>query len=116
MQAWFRELPEAILDVLTPEQVADCQNEEDCIALLKLLPPMKASLLDWAVNLMTDVTQEKHMNMMNARNIAMVFAPNMTQVCSFFPEVQTAMFKCHLQPHNFVQDLIILYSFVEVLS
>ncbi|CAM6007911.1 unnamed protein product [Sphagnum balticum] len=80
IKAWFRELPEAILDVLTPEQVADCQNEEDCIALLKLLPPMKASLLDWAVNLMTDVTQEKHMNMMNARNIAMVFAPNMTQV------------------------------------
>jgi hypothetical protein len=91
MQAWFRELPEAILDVLTPEQVADCQNEEDCIALLKLLPPMKASLLDWAVNLMTDVTQEKHMNMMNARNIAMVFAPNMTQVCSFF-----GILKCRL--------------------
>jgi hypothetical protein len=30
--------------------------------------------------------------------------------------VHTTMFKCCLQPRNFVQDLIILYSFVEVWS
>ncbi|CAA7057888.1 unnamed protein product [Microthlaspi erraticum] len=40
----------------------------------------KASLLDWAINLMADVVEMEHVNKMNARNIAMVFAPNMTQM------------------------------------
>lgn len=48
--------------------------------LVKLLPQMEAALLDWAINLMADVVQNELHNKMNARNIAMVFAPNMTQV------------------------------------
>ena len=59
-----------------------CQTEEDCAELARCLPPTEASLLDWAINLMTDVVQQEHLNKMNARNIAMVFAPNMTQVSS----------------------------------
>ena len=57
-----------------------CQTEEDCSALAMLLPATEAALLNWAVNLMADVVQQEHLNKMNARNIAMVFAPNMTQV------------------------------------
>lgn len=57
-----------------------CQAEEECAELVRLLPPTEAALLDWAINLMADVVQEEHLNKMNARNIAMVFAPNMTQV------------------------------------
>lgn len=57
-----------------------CQTEEDCAELVRLLPPTEAALLDWAINLMADVVQQEHLNKMNARNIAMVFAPNMTQV------------------------------------
>lgn len=45
-----------------------------------MLPPTEAALLDWALNLMADVVEHEHSNKMNARNIAMVFAPNMTQV------------------------------------
>lgn len=56
------------------------QSEEECAQLVRLLPPTEAALLDWAVNLMADVAQMEHLNKMNARNIAMVFAPNMTQV------------------------------------
>ena len=41
---------------------------------------METALLDWAINLMADVVEHEHFNKMNARNIAMVFAPNMTQV------------------------------------
>lgn len=52
--------------------------------LVKLLPPTQVALLDWAINLMTDVVQEEQNNKMNARNIAMVFAPNMTQVITVF--------------------------------
>lgn len=80
LQAWFRELPQGVLDVLTPEQVLECHTEDETVALVKLLPPTQAALLDWAINLMADVVQEEAVNKMNARNIAMVFAPNMTQV------------------------------------
>lgn len=79
-QAWFRELPTGVLDSLPPEQVVQCQSEEDSARLARLLPPTKAALLDWAVNLMADVVQEEQANKMNAHNVAMVFAPNMTKV------------------------------------
>lgn len=61
-----------------------CQTEEDCLQLVRLLPPTESALLDWAINLMADVVQQEHLNKMNARNVAMVFAPNMTQVIFFF--------------------------------
>ncbi|KAL9234581.1 hypothetical protein vseg_009437 [Gypsophila vaccaria] len=80
IKAWFRELPKGVLDCLTPEQVMHCDTEEQCTQLVKLLPPTEADLLDWAINLMADVVQNEHYNKMNARNIAMVFAPNMTQM------------------------------------
>ena len=59
-----------------------CQTEDDCAELVRQLPQTEASLLDWAINLMADVVQEERLNKMNARNIAMVFAPNMTHVSS----------------------------------
>ncbi|KAE8724061.1 Rho GTPase-activating protein 3 [Hibiscus syriacus] len=55
IKAWLRELPSGVLDSLTPEQVMHCNTEEDCIELLKLVPPTEAALLDWAINLMADV-------------------------------------------------------------
>lgn len=60
-----------------------CQTEDDCLELVRLLPLTEVALLDWAVNLMADVVQHEHLNKMNAHNIAMVFAPNMTQVCLY---------------------------------
>jgi hypothetical protein len=80
IKAWFRELPQGVLDALTPEQVMNCHTEEECVLLVNLLPPSQSALLDWTANLMADVVQEEAHNKMNARNIAMVFAPNMTQV------------------------------------
>lgn len=80
IKAWFRELPQGVLDSLTPEQVMQCNTEEQCAELIKILPPTQAALLSWAINLMADVVQEERSNKMNARNIAMVFAPNMTQM------------------------------------
>lgn len=80
IKAWFRELPRGVLDSLSPEQVMQCNTEEQALALVKTLPPMQGALLDWGINLMADVVQEEHFNKMNAHNIAMVFAPNMTQM------------------------------------
>ncbi|XP_022865929.1 rho GTPase-activating protein 3-like [Olea europaea var. sylvestris] len=101
IKAWFRELPTGILDSLTPEQVMHCNTEEECSQLVKLLPPTEAALLDWAINLMADVVQNEHLNKMNARNIAMVFAPNMTQMA----DPLTALIHA-VQVMNFLKTLI----------
>uniref|UniRef100_A0A803MSQ4 Uncharacterized protein n=1 Tax=Chenopodium quinoa TaxID=63459 RepID=A0A803MSQ4_CHEQI len=80
IKTWFRELPSGVLDGLSPEQVLQCNSEEDYFELVKQLKPMEAALLNWAIDLMADVVEEEELNKMNARNIAMVFAPNMTQM------------------------------------
>ncbi|KAL6641871.1 hypothetical protein ACP70R_020052 [Stipagrostis hirtigluma subsp. patula] len=99
--AWFRELPSGVLDSIPPEQVMQCQSEEDCARVAKCLPPAEAALLDWAVNLMADVVQEEQINKMNARNIAMVFAPNMTQMADPLTALMYAV-----QVMNFLKMLI----------
>lgn len=80
IKAWFRELPEGVLDSLSPEQVLNCNTEEQCVELVSHIPVTHAALLSWVVELMADVVEEEESNKMNARNIAMVFAPNMTQM------------------------------------
>ncbi|KAJ3669262.1 hypothetical protein LUZ60_011212 [Juncus effusus] len=80
IKAWFRELPRGVLDGISPEQVLQCNTEEECVEVVTLLPPTQAALLNWAVELMADVVEEEEFNKMNARNIAMVFAPNMSQM------------------------------------
>lgn len=80
IKAWFRELPSGILDGLSPEEVLQCNTEEESIELVKQLKPTETALLSWAIDLMADVVEHEDTNKMNARNIAMVFAPNMTQV------------------------------------
>ncbi|KAM1440644.1 hypothetical protein ACFX13_008705 [Malus domestica] len=102
IKAWFRELPTAVLDSLTPEQVMQSQSEEECAELVRLLPPTEAALLDWAVNLMADVAQMEHFNKMNARNIAMVFAPNMTHMVDPLTALMYAV-----QVMNFLKTLIV---------
>ncbi|XP_038905025.1 rho GTPase-activating protein 5-like [Benincasa hispida] len=101
IKAWFRELPTGVLDSLSPEQVMDAQTEEECAELARLLPPTEAALLDWAVNLMADVVQFEHQNKMNARNVAMVFAPNMTQMADPLTALMYAV-----KVMNFLKTLI----------
>ncbi|KAG2260705.1 hypothetical protein Bca4012_008702 [Brassica carinata] len=80
IKAWFRELPRGVLDPLPPEQVMQCESEDDFVKVVRLLPQTEASLLNWAINLMADVVQFEHVNKMNSRNIALVFAPNMSKM------------------------------------
>lgn len=101
IKAWFRELPTGVLDCLSAEQVLESQTEEECFQLARLLPPTEAALLDWAVNLMADVAQCEHMNKMNARNVAMVFAPNMTHMADPLTALMHAV-----QVMNFLKTLI----------
>lgn len=80
IKAWFRQLPSGVLDGLSPQQVLQCNTEEEFVELVKQLKPTETALLNWAIDLMADVVEQEDSNKMNARNIAMVFAPNMTQV------------------------------------
>ncbi|CAL9178245.1 rho GTPase-activating protein 3-like [Musa acuminata AAA Group] len=102
IKAWFRELPRGVLDSLTPDQVMHCNTEEVCSEIARMLPPTEAALLDWAINLMADVVEHEHYNKMNARNIAMVFAPNMIQMADPLTELIHAV-----QVMNFLKTLII---------
>ncbi|KAJ4841967.1 Rho GTPase-activating protein 1 [Turnera subulata] len=102
IKAWFRELPAGVLDSLSPEQVMQCHSEEACAELVRHLPPTETALLDWAINLMADVVQHEHVNKMNARNIAMVFAPNMTQMADPLTALMYAV-----QVMNFLKTLIL---------
>ncbi|KAE8666163.1 Rho GTPase-activating protein 1 [Hibiscus syriacus] len=102
IKAWFRELPSGVLDSLPPEEVMEAQSEEECARLVRLLPPTEAALLDWAINLMADVVQVEHLNKMNARNVAMVFAPNMTQMSDPLTALMHAV-----QVMNLLKTLII---------
>ncbi|GAV57194.1 RhoGAP domain-containing protein/PBD domain-containing protein [Cephalotus follicularis] len=102
IKAWFRELPSGVLDSFSPEQIMQSQTEEECTQLVRLLPPTEASLLDWALNLMADVAQLENLNKMNARNVAMVFAPNMTQMSDPLTALMHAV-----RMMNFLKTLII---------
>ncbi|XP_028784780.1 rho GTPase-activating protein 5 [Neltuma alba] len=102
IKAWFRELPCGVLDPLSPEQVMQSESEEECAQLVRLLPPTEAALLDWAINLMADVAQLEHLNKMSARNIAMVFAPNMTQMADPLTALMYAV-----QVMNFLKTLVL---------
>lgn len=93
-------MPRGVLDSIPPEQVMQCQSEEDCARVAKCLPPAEAALLDWAVNLMADVVQEEQINKMNDRNIAMVFAPNMTQVLHCVNLIAINKLAIYLTPSN----------------
>ncbi|KAG6396846.1 hypothetical protein SASPL_143003 [Salvia splendens] len=101
IKAWFRELPKGVLDCVEAEQVMQAQSEEECCHVVSLLPPTEAALLDWAINLMADVAQMEHLNKMNARNVAMVFAPNMTQMSDPLTALMYAV-----QVMNFLKTLI----------
>ncbi|CAI9097711.1 OLC1v1034183C2 [Oldenlandia corymbosa var. corymbosa] len=101
IKAWFRELPTGLLDSLPPERVMQAQTEEECSQLVRELPSTEAALLDWAINLMADVAQMEHLNKMNARNVAMVFAPNMTQMADPLTALMYAV-----QVMNFLKTLI----------
>ncbi|KAK4348346.1 hypothetical protein RND71_031101 [Anisodus tanguticus] len=102
IKAWFRELPRGVLDSLSPEEIMRAQSEEECVRLVRLLPPTEAALLDWAINLMADVAQLESFNKMNARNIAMVFAPNMTQMADPLTALMYAV-----QVMNFLKTLVL---------
>ncbi|XP_047335285.1 rho GTPase-activating protein 2-like [Impatiens glandulifera] len=102
IKAWFRELPSGVLDGLSPEQVLQCNNEDDSVELVKQLKPTESALLNWSIDLMADVVEQEEFNKMKPRNVAMVFAPNMTQMSDPLTALMHAV-----QVMNLLRTLII---------
>ncbi|XP_073145548.1 rho GTPase-activating protein 5-like [Henckelia pumila] len=102
IKAWFRELPTGVLDSLSTDLVMQARSEDEYTQLVRQLPPTDAALLDWSINLMADVATMEHLNKMNARNIAVVFAPNMTQMSDPLTALMYAV-----QVMNFLKILIL---------
>ncbi|KAG9154127.1 hypothetical protein Leryth_000622 [Lithospermum erythrorhizon] len=102
IKAWFRELPSGVLDGLSPEQVLQCNVEEEFVELVSQLKPTETALLNWAIDLMADVVEHEESNKMNARNIAMVFAPNMTEMSDPLTALMHAV-----QVMNLLKSLIV---------
>ncbi|KAJ0260184.1 Rho GTPase-activating protein 5 [Hirschfeldia incana] len=99
IKAWFRELPRGILDSLPSEQVMQCESEEDFVKVVRLLPQAEASLLNWAVNLMADIVEYEEVNKMTTRNLALVFAPNMSKMADPLTALMYAVQVMHLLKH-----------------
>ncbi|KAL5987387.1 hypothetical protein ACLOJK_038553 [Asimina triloba] len=78
------------------ESFLQCNTEEESVELVKLLLPTQSALLNWAVELMADVVEEDEANKMNARNIAMVFAPIMTQMADPLTALMHAVSNQHI--------------------
>ncbi|XP_019093406.1 PREDICTED: rho GTPase-activating protein 5-like [Camelina sativa] len=101
IKAWFRELPRGILDPLPSQQVMQCESEEDFVKVVRLLPQTEASLLNWAINLMADFVEFEDVNKMTSRNLALVFAPNMSQMADPLTALMYAV-----QVMNLLRNLI----------
>ncbi|KAL9360524.1 hypothetical protein Peur_048647 [Populus x canadensis] len=67
------------------------QHEEESVELVKQLKPPEAALLNWADGLMADVVEEEDSNKKTAGNIAMDYAPNMTQMSDPFTALMHAV-------------------------
>eukprot|EP00271_Cylindrocystis_brebissonii_P011366 TRINITY_DN2877_c0_g1_i2.p1 TRINITY_DN2877_c0_g1~~TRINITY_DN2877_c0_g1_i2.p1 ORF type:complete len:464 (-),score=125.16 TRINITY_DN2877_c0_g1_i2:2030-3421(-) len=83
IKAWFRELPEGLLNGLSHDaltKAVDSESDAAVVQLVKELPAAQQNLVEWTVNLMVDVVEFQQQNLMNAQSIATVFAPNMFQV------------------------------------
>ncbi|XP_019083607.1 PREDICTED: rho GTPase-activating protein 5-like [Camelina sativa] len=101
IKAWFRELPRGVLDPLPSQQVMQCESEEDFVKVVRLLPQTEASLLNWAINLMADFVEFEDVNKMTSRNLALVFAPNMSQMADPLTALMYAV-----QVMNLLKNLI----------
>ncbi|XP_074620007.1 rho GTPase-activating protein 24-like isoform X2 [Acropora palmata] len=108
LKSYFRELPEPLIPYdyfevfLTAARCYEMREEDGIIAVqnqLKTLPQPNSSLLRFLCRFLHEVQKHCEQNKMNARNLAMVFGPNILRSGSEDPKV---MMECT----NLVTELI----------
>eukprot|EP00727_Mastigamoeba_balamuthi_P011742 m51a1_g7190 hypothetical protein (498) ;mRNA; r:120659-122548 len=84
LKIWFRELPTPLLNDMEPERIFLVSGEECAIAVSKLHEPNR-TLLDWLLELLLLVAENRRVNKMTAQNLAIVVAPNLYEPRSADP-------------------------------
>ncbi|XP_067042221.1 rho GTPase-activating protein 24-like isoform X1 [Acropora muricata] len=108
LKSYFRELPEPLIPYdyfevfLTAARCYEMREEDGIIAVqnqLKTLPQPNYSLLRFLCRFLHEVQKHCEQNKMNARNLAMVFGPNILRSGSEDPKVM-------MESTNLVTELI----------
>jgi hypothetical protein len=80
IKIWFRELRPCLLEWISQEDVAKIATATDSVCfseVLACLPEPNQSLFLWVLDLLAEVSLYSAKNLMPARNLATLFAPNL---------------------------------------
>jgi len=76
IKIWFREMSSPILSMSSSEDVLKLESADQCVALCKRIQEPNRTLLLWCVDMFVSVARNADKNKMNAKNCAIVMAPN----------------------------------------
>ena len=77
IKIWFREMSNPILSMESSKFVLKLESTDDCVALSKRIQEPNRTLLLWCVDMFVSIVQNEPVNKMNAKNCAIVMAPNL---------------------------------------
>lgn len=78
IKIWFRELPDPIMNDITPEAILQSsEKEETCMKEFETLREPNKSLMLWLLDILCDTAMRESSNKMNARSLAIVVGPNL---------------------------------------
>jgi hypothetical protein len=77
LKVWFRDLPRAILDPISPIRIDSCTTEEEAGEIVGLLPEPNKSIFLWLIDMCVEVSSFAHINKMTGKNLAIVYGPNL---------------------------------------
>jgi len=86
IKIFYRELPQTILRQLPKETLLACSGEKECLAAYNQLEEPNQTLMSWLLDLMAEVASYEEENKMNARNLAIVLAPNLFRASDYDPK------------------------------
>jgi hypothetical protein len=104
IKVWFRELPSSVLLSIPVEAMMGCENELAVLAAFRDIPEPQASLLVYLLDLLANVAMRHAQNRMNAKNLAIVFGPNLlvSKVSTIAAQLQHAAHHCALDLEPFL--------------
>jgi len=113
IKVWFRELPEPILNVIPAETLND--SAKDFMEIYHSLPEPNKSLLQWLLDLLTDVAAREKENKMGVKTLAIVISPNLYSTNSTDPIAMQQKVVAFIQNLITTKELTseIFYSLVE---
>jgi len=87
IKVWFRDLPKPLLAVAESDQILNCSTDTRAGDLMENFPEPYRSVFLWTLDLCLEVIEEATANKMTAKNLAIVFSPNLYRP----PEITASM-------------------------